>query len=111
MWYRFAGCDLDVERHVFMAAGQPVPLEPQVFDLLVLLAQNPGRLITRDELLASVWHGQIVGEFDDHGPDQRGAQGRRRQRQAGSPSLPRCRVEASSWWPTLRSLKVPLYRQ
>lgn len=62
MRYRFAGCDLDVDRHVFRAAGQPVPLEPQVFDLLVLLAQNPGRLITRDELVASVWHGQIVGE-------------------------------------------------
>jgi DNA-binding winged helix-turn-helix (wHTH) protein len=42
--------------------GGLVRLEPQVFDLLVLLAQHPGRLVSRDELVEAVWGGRIVSE-------------------------------------------------
>jgi DNA-binding winged helix-turn-helix (wHTH) protein/TolB-like protein len=38
----------------------PVPVEPQVFDLIALLAQHPGRLIGHDEIIAKVWHGRII---------------------------------------------------
>src|SRR5262245_2641537 len=37
-------------------------MEPQVFDLLVYLVLHHERVVTRDELLASVWKGRIVSE-------------------------------------------------
>jgi TolB-like protein len=39
-----------------------VAVEPQVFDLLVYLIQNRERVVSKDDLLASVWHGRIVSE-------------------------------------------------
>ena len=37
-------------------------LEPQVFDLLVYLLQNRERVVSKDDLLASVWGGRIVSD-------------------------------------------------
>ena len=62
MRYRFADCELDTARHEFLVGGESIRLEPQVFDLLALLVQHPGRLISRDELIAEVWGGRIVSE-------------------------------------------------
>ncbi len=44
------------------AAGVETPVEPQVFDLLRFLIENRNRVVTRDELIASVWNGRIVSE-------------------------------------------------
>jgi DNA-binding winged helix-turn-helix (wHTH) protein len=44
------------------AAGAEVPIEPQVFDLLRYLIENRNRVVTRDELISSVWNGRIVSE-------------------------------------------------
>jgi pimeloyl-ACP methyl ester carboxylesterase/DNA-binding winged helix-turn-helix (wHTH) protein len=62
MIYRFDRCELDIERHRFSVDGAERPLEPQVFDLLHLLARQPGRLVTRDALVDAVWGGRIVSE-------------------------------------------------
>lgn len=59
---RFADCELDPAAHEFRRSGQPCPVEPQVFDLLVYLARNPCRLVTKDELIAEVWGGRIVSD-------------------------------------------------
>src|SRR6476659_3596372 len=40
----------------------PVALEPQVFDLLVYLIENRDRVVSKDDLIASVWAGRIVSE-------------------------------------------------
>ena len=37
-------------------------VEPQVFDLLVHLVRHRDRVVGKDELLATVWHGRIVSE-------------------------------------------------
>jgi DNA-binding winged helix-turn-helix (wHTH) protein len=37
-------------------------MEPQVFDLLVFLVSNRDRVVSKDDLLASVWGGRIVSE-------------------------------------------------
>ena len=42
--------------------GQRVEIEPQVFDLLVFLAKRPGRVISKDEIVAGVWGGRIVSD-------------------------------------------------
>ena len=44
------------------AAREPIAVEPQVFDLLVYLVQNRDRVVSKDDLIASVWGGRIVSE-------------------------------------------------
>ncbi|MEX0329179.1 MAG: winged helix-turn-helix domain-containing protein [Ruegeria sp.] len=62
MRYEFADCVLDADRHELLRGGQTVPVEPQVFDLLELLAQSPGKLVTRDEVIERVWNGRFVSD-------------------------------------------------
>jgi len=62
MIYRFADCGLDTERRELQRAGQVVPLEPQVFDLLVLFAERPDKVVSRDDLIKSVWGGRFVAD-------------------------------------------------
>jgi len=47
--------ELDVTGHVVRAGGREVQLRPLEFKLLALLAQHPGRVYSREELLAEVW--------------------------------------------------------
>ena len=42
--------------------GKPVALTPKAFDLLQLLATKPGRLITKEELLESIWPDAFVSD-------------------------------------------------
>src|SRR2546429_214368 len=46
---------LDPARRTVHADGEPVALTPTEFDLLAHLLHRPGRVYTREELLASVW--------------------------------------------------------
>jgi len=62
MIYRFADCGLDTERRELQRAGQVVPLEPQVFDLLVLFAERLDKVVSRDDLIKSVWGGRFVAD-------------------------------------------------
>lgn len=39
-----------------------IPTEPQVFDLLVFLIENRDRVISKEDLIASVWRGRLVSE-------------------------------------------------
>jgi TolB-like protein/cytochrome c-type biogenesis protein CcmH/NrfG len=40
----------------------PIHVEPQVFDLLVYLVQNRDRVVSKDDIFASVWAGRIVSD-------------------------------------------------
>ena len=62
MRYRFSDCVLDTVSHSFTRDGETIPLEPQVFDLLHLLAERAGELVTKDALIEAVWNGRIVSE-------------------------------------------------
>ena len=62
MQFRFGDHVLDVARRELRRGGEPITLEPQVFDLLVHLIRNRDRVVTKDDLLASVWGGRIVSE-------------------------------------------------
>jgi DNA-binding winged helix-turn-helix (wHTH) protein/TolB-like protein len=59
---RFGDCELDLDGYVLKRDGAPQPVEPQVLDLLAHLARNPGRLVSKDELIAEVWGGRIVSD-------------------------------------------------
>ncbi len=62
MIYKFSECELDVNRRELRRGNSSVQVEPQVFDLLVLLAENSQRVVTRDEIIDSVWNGRIVSD-------------------------------------------------
>lgn len=62
MRYSFANCLLDTESYQFLRDGAPVPLEPQVFDLLRCLAENAGHVVTKDQLVETIWDGRIVSD-------------------------------------------------
>jgi TolB-like protein len=59
---RFDDHVLDIDRRELRRAGEPIALEPQVFDLLVYLVQNRGRVVSKDDLIQSVWGGRIVSD-------------------------------------------------
>jgi two-component system OmpR family response regulator len=52
---RAGDVELDPSRRTVYAAGEPIALTPTEFDLLAHLLARPGRVFTREELLASVW--------------------------------------------------------
>jgi TolB-like protein len=58
----FGDCALDLDRRELSRGGRAVPTGPQVFDLLVYLLKNRERVVSRDDLLASVWSGRIVSD-------------------------------------------------
>ena len=62
MLYLFEDFALDGERRELRADGTIVPVEPQVFDLLVYLIENRERVVSKDDLIASVWAGRIVSD-------------------------------------------------
>ena len=62
MQFRFADHVLDMARRELQRNGETIALEPQVFDLLVHLISNRDRVVTKDELLDTVWGGRIVSE-------------------------------------------------
>jgi TolB-like protein/DNA-binding winged helix-turn-helix (wHTH) protein/Tfp pilus assembly protein PilF len=60
--YCFGPFALDPQRRTLSRNESLVPLTPKAFDVLVFLAQNPNRLITKDELLKAVWGDTFVEE-------------------------------------------------
>ena len=60
--YLFANQILDTDRRELRRGSKPVAVEPQVFDLLVHLVENRDRVVSKDDLIASVWGGRIVSD-------------------------------------------------
>ena len=59
---RFGRFELRPQEHRLLADGAPVALGGRAFDLLMALAQRPGQLVTRNELIEQVWPGRVVEE-------------------------------------------------
>jgi len=51
---------LDLARGCLLRAGQPIHLRPQSYEVLRYLAENKGRLISKDQLIEEVWQGRAV---------------------------------------------------
>jgi TolB-like protein/Flp pilus assembly protein TadD len=82
--YLFEDYEIDTDRRELRHANQLVSVEPQVFDILSYLILNREKVVSRDDLIASVWAGRIVSEsalttrinaargaIGDNGQDQR----------------------------------------
>lgn len=62
--YRFGDFELDLGAHQLRRRGEPVRLERRPFELLVLLVSRHGLLVSRDEIIESLWPSKVVIEFD-----------------------------------------------
>ena len=62
MHYRIDEFELDTERYELRLRGAVQHVEPLVFDLIGFLAANPGRVVTRDEIIDTVWRGRMVSD-------------------------------------------------
>jgi TolB-like protein/DNA-binding winged helix-turn-helix (wHTH) protein len=60
--YEFGQFTLVQAEKRLLCDGKAIPLVPKVFDTLVLLVENPGRLIQKDELLEALWPDTVVEE-------------------------------------------------
>lgn len=59
---RHGPVNVDVGGRMVYVGPQTVTLQPKEFDLLVHLLRNPSRVLTRDQILHSVWGHEFVGE-------------------------------------------------
>jgi DNA-binding response OmpR family regulator len=64
VWVRFLfeNYVLDDARRELSRGGDPIPLEPQVFDLLAHLVRLSNQVVTKETLLDSIWGRRIVSE-------------------------------------------------
>lgn len=62
MRYRFGRFELVQETRELLADGRARVVEPQVFDLLNHLIEARERVVTQDELIASIWNRRIVSD-------------------------------------------------
>jgi TolB-like protein len=53
---------LDCDRRELRRGGALVPVEPKVFDFLSYLIQHCDRVVSKDELIATVWQGRIISD-------------------------------------------------
>jgi TolB-like protein len=53
---------LDADRRELRRGAELIAVEPQVFDLLVHLVRSRDRVVSKDDLIASVWGGRIVSD-------------------------------------------------
>jgi DNA-binding winged helix-turn-helix (wHTH) protein len=60
--HRFAAFELDGDRRALRLEGREIPLQPRVFDLLVYLVENRDRVVSKEELLDTLWSGMVVTE-------------------------------------------------
>ena len=62
MNFQFGPFRLDEPARSLRLRDRELSLQPRVFDLLVYLIRNRERVISRDELIATVWEGRVVSD-------------------------------------------------
>src|SRR5215813_6803120 len=62
MIFRINRCIVDTTAFEVRRDDQVVAVQPQVFDLLVLLLENRDRVVTRDEIFERIWKNRIVSD-------------------------------------------------
>src|SRR5215471_17304083 len=60
--YLFEDCGLDTDRRELYRATSLISVEPKVFDLLAYVIRNREHVVSKDDLIATIWNGRIVSE-------------------------------------------------
>ena len=62
MRYFFDDFSLDIERREFCRGTDVIAIAPQVFDLLGYLIGNRERVVSKDDLISTIWQGRVVSD-------------------------------------------------
>ena len=62
MLYSFDSFQLNTEERSLKRCENPIPLTPKVFETLLVLVENHDRVVSKDELLNSIWPERFVEE-------------------------------------------------
>jgi DNA-binding winged helix-turn-helix (wHTH) protein/TolB-like protein len=60
--YEFGPFVLDTVQHALLKQGKPVDITPKAYDTLLLLVQNCGRMLSKEELMQTLWPDSFVEE-------------------------------------------------
>jgi pimeloyl-ACP methyl ester carboxylesterase/DNA-binding winged helix-turn-helix (wHTH) protein len=60
--YRFGRFKLDPSERIFCDGAKNVPLAPKVFDTLLLLVENQGKVLSKERMLKDIWEDSFVEE-------------------------------------------------
>lgn len=61
-FYVFDSYRIDVAKRLLLRDEEPVPLKPKAFETLLMLVQNSGRVVEKDELMRVLWPDTFVEE-------------------------------------------------
>lgn len=59
---KFGDLAIDLRSHEVTVGGSALVLTPMEYQLLAILAQNPGQVFSRDQLLSQVWGEEAFGD-------------------------------------------------
>lgn len=62
LFYLFGPFRIDVAERLLRRDGESIPLTPKAFDLLLMLVENKGHLLEKDELMKMLWPNTFVEE-------------------------------------------------
>ncbi len=60
--YAAEACEIDLARRELRVLDCPVPMGGRAFEIIEVLAQSAGELVTKDEIIRRIWPGAIVSE-------------------------------------------------
>lgn len=60
--YEFGPFRVDAEKEILLRAGEPVPLTPKTFQILLVLIRHNQQVVTKDDLMKTVWPDTFVEE-------------------------------------------------
>ena len=60
--YQFGEFEIATERYELRRKGVALRVEPLVFDFILFLSRNAGRVVSRDEIVSTVWDGRAVSD-------------------------------------------------
>ncbi len=60
--YRFGRFEIDTVNRLLLREGRTIALTPKIFDMLLLLVENNGRMVTKDEIMGAIWADTFVDE-------------------------------------------------
>src|SRR5262249_17912453 len=58
--YQFGDFTVDTDQRVLLRGGKPLQMTPKVFDTLLILLENSGRIAEKDELMNRLWPDTFV---------------------------------------------------
>src|SRR5215218_4981382 len=60
--HRFSDFTIDIEQKVLLRGGKAIPMAPKVFETLLALVENHGRIVLKEELMKRLWPDTFVEE-------------------------------------------------